>query len=182
MNSWPRGRVPQCITRLLGELLTLYRMRKLVFLSFSRIGVPRATVFKLVSGWRSAPPCCAGQSASGGRRRRLQPAASRAAARFSPITSTEDTRSGFAPQVRTSLILRLAPKHQVVQARCMAPVARRSFYSTGFNEPMPRAVTPAAAPLTRVQANPAFEPTAPGVSLYTAWQQCSAGVCGSTQR
>ena len=33
-----------------------------------------------------------------------------------------------------------------------------------------------------MQSNPAFEPTAPGVSLYTAWQRGSAGVCGSTQR
>ena len=33
-----------------------------------------------------------------------------------------------------------------------------------------------------MQSNPAFEPTAPGVSLQLVWQHCAAGVCGSTQR
>ena len=33
-----------------------------------------------------------------------------------------------------------------------------------------------------MKSNPAFEPTAPGVSLQLVWQHCAARVCGSTQR
>ena len=122
-----KGKVPQCIRRLSGELLTLHRMRKLVFLWFCRISVSRSTVPESVSGRRFAPPCCAGQSVGGCRHRRLQPVASRAAKRFSPGTTTEETCSSFALQALASSILRLAPKHQVGQARSMAPVAHMSL-------------------------------------------------------
>ena len=123
----PEVAVPQCFTRLSGELLTLHRVRKLVFLWFCRISVSRPTVPESVSGRRFALPCYAGQSVGGCRRKRLQPVASRAAVRFSPITSTQATRSSFAPQALASSILRLAPKHQVVQARSLVPVASMSF-------------------------------------------------------